>query len=134
MHSKQLLDYITPHFSKTCLDHGYRNHPQQIFILLFLFFILTEHLPMFLVHRCAHKKIESGRKITLFISYHVMKPFQHMKLHLIRIILDFFLPLGKKEDTYHTIESPLRQVKCSLKVPAQANCHVFRSGYFLARL
>lgn len=55
---------------------------------------LTEHLPVFLVHRCAHKRIESGRKITLFISYHVMNPFQHMKLHLIRIILDFFLPLG----------------------------------------
>lgn len=73
----------------------------------------TDHLPVFLVHGGAHKRIESGRKITLFISYHVMKPFQHMKLLLIRIILDFFLPLGKKK-VKHTIESPLRQAKCSL--------------------
>ena len=93
MHSKQFFsDYITPHFSKTsCV---LQSPTANFHSVISLNISLTEHLPVFLVHRCAHKRIESGRKITLFISYHVMKPFQHMKLHLIRIILDFFLPLG----------------------------------------
>ena len=93
MHCKQFFsDYIKPHVSKTsCV---LQSPTANFHSVISLNISLTEHLPVFLVHRCAHKRIESGRKITLFISYHVMKPFQHMKLHLIRIILDFFLPLG----------------------------------------
>lgn len=96
--------------SRSCVV---QSHTANFHSVISLNISLTEYLPVFLVHRCAHKRIESGRKITLFISYHVMEPYQHMKLHLIRIILDFFLPLGKKK-VKHTIESPLGQAKCSL--------------------
>ena len=61
MHFEQLVDFITRPVSKACLDHVYCNRPQRIELVPSHDIGLADHLPVFVVRKCARENINDIR-------------------------------------------------------------------------